>query len=196
MNLRVYQRHNDWFLLGSALALLLIGAVAIYSATRVSAGDATGFFDRHLVYLGLGGGVFLFFYFLPLRIWEDAAYVVYGASLLFLVVVLLFGIDTYGAQRWFALGPLRVQPSEFAKIALVAVLARYLASKRVDLARPGALITSFALVLAPMVLVLRQPDLGTAAAFPALALPMLLWAGIPRLLLFFLLSPLLGLVLI
>ena len=196
MNLRVYQRNNDWLLLGSAFLLLAIGAVAIYSATRVSTGDASGFFDRHLIYLGLGGGVFLFFFFLPLRVCEDAAYVVYGASIVLLVIVLLFGVDSYGAQRWFAVGPFRFQPSEFAKIALVAVLARYLASKRVDLARPGAVLISFAFILVPMLLVLKQPDLGTAAAFPALALPMLLWGGIPRLLLFFLLSPLLGLGLI
>ncbi|MEZ4651292.1 MAG: rod shape-determining protein RodA [Candidatus Eisenbacteria bacterium] len=196
MNLRVYRKHNDWLLMLPTLLLVLAGVATIYSATRLATGDASGFFERHLMYLAMGSVVFGFFFFLPLRLWEDWSYVVYGISLLLLVAVLLFGVDSHGAQRWFQVGPLRSQPSEFAKLALVAVLARYLGGKRVDLSRPGPLAIAMLLVLAPTALVLQQPDLGTAGAFPALALPMLIWAGMPRILLFILLSPIIGLLLV
>ena len=196
MTLRVYRKHNDWLLMLPILLLVTVGVATIYSATRLAAGDASGYFERHLVYLGMGSVVFALFLFLPLRLWEDWAYVVYGFSLALLALVLLLGIDSHGAQRWFQLGPLRFQPSEFAKLALVAVLARYLAGKRVDLSRAGPLAVTLLLVLAPTALVLQQPDLGTAGAFPALALPMLIWAGMPRVLLFVLLSPILGLLLV
>lgn len=196
MNLRVYRKHNDWILLVPVLLLVLFGVATIFSATRLASGDASSFFERHLVLLGMGLAIFSFFFFLPLRLWEDWAYVVYGLSLVLLVFVLAFGDSSLGAQRWFQVGPFRFQPSEFAKLALVAVLARYLAGKRVDLTRPGPLAVSFLFVAVPMALVLKQPDLGTAAAFPALALPMLIWAGMSRVLLFVLLSPLFGLLLV
>ncbi|MEZ4655253.1 MAG: FtsW/RodA/SpoVE family cell cycle protein [Candidatus Eisenbacteria bacterium] len=188
MNFRLYQRRTDWVLLLPALLLLLLGLVTVYSATHVAAGGAGLYFQRHLIYVGLGLAVFVFFFVLPLRLWEDWAYLVYGAALLLLVLVLLVGDASHGSKRWFVVGPLRFQPSEFAKLALLAALARYLGNKRVDLSRAGSVLIAFGLVALPMALVLRQPDLSTAAAFPALALPMLFFAGLSRMLLFVMLS--------
>ncbi len=196
MNLRVYRKHNDWALLFPAMFLLVLGVLAIYSATRLATGDADIYFERHLIYLGMGMGVFGVFFFMPLRLWEDSAYIVFAFSLILLIVVLFFGVQTYGAQRWFAVGPFRFQPSEFAKLALIVVLARYISGKRVDLSRGGPIVLTLGLVLLPTALVLQQPDLGTAGAFPALALPMLIWGGMPRILLFVLVSPMIGLMLI
>lgn len=196
MRLALYRKRWDWMISLSALCLVLIGSISIYSATQVHLGGQAGYFSRHLVYLGLASVTFLIFLFLPLRLWEDWAYLAFGASLVMLVLVLAFGVESHGARRWFQLPGTRIQPSEFAKLAFIAALARYLAGKRVDPTRVTALATIFGLIVLPLVLILEQPDLGTAAAFPALALPMLIFGGVPRVLLFVLVSPILGLLLL
>jgi len=99
-------------------------------------------------------------------------------------------VEEYGARRWFHLGPLRFQPSELAKLALIAALARFLAGKRVDLSRMRHLLLTLGLAVVPFALVLKEPDLGTAGAFLGLTLPLLIWAGVPHIALFTLLSPL------
>lgn len=191
---RVYRQHWDWVLTLSALGLLLFGFLSVYSATHHPDSARHGYIWRHAVALFLGLGAFSVFLLLPLRLWEDWAWLVYGGSLVLLLVVLVFGVEEYGARRWFRAGFFRFQPSEFAKLALIAALARFLSGKRVDLSRPGTLAAALGLVLVPMVLVLKEPDLGTSGAFPGLAIPMLIWAGIPWMALFLLVSPLLTLV--
>jgi len=171
------------------LSLLALGMLAVSSATHHPESPRHGYFVRHLVSILLGFGVFGLFLFLPVRLWEDWAWLVYGVSILLLVVVLLLGVNEYGARRWFRAGPLRFQPSEFAKLALVFVLARYLSGKRVDLTRPRHLGAALGLALLPFLLVLKEPDLGTAGAFPGLTLGMLIWAGLPWLTLVVLVSP-------
>ena len=196
MRLALYRKRWDWMITLSALCLVLIGAVSIYSATQVHLGGHSGYFSRHLVYLGLASVVFLVFLFLPLRLWEDWSYLVFGLAIVCLIIVLAFGVESHGARRWFQLAGTRFQPSEFAKLAFIAALARYLAGKRLDPTRIGSLASIFGLLALPTVLVLKQPDLGTAAAFPALALPMLIFAGVPRVLLFVIVSPILGFLLL
>ena len=108
----------------------------------------------------------------------------------------MLGVNEYGARRWFRAGFFRFQPSEFAKLTLIAVMARFLSGKRVDLSRLPTLGVAVGLITVPMLLVLKEPDLGTAGAFPGLALPMLIWAGVPRIVLFLLVSPLVTLALL
>lgn len=187
---RVYRQQWDWWLVLPALVLLLAGVLAVYSATHHPESPRHGYIWRHLLSVGLGLGVFAFFLFLPLRLCEDWAWIGYAVSLALLVLVMVLGVEEYGARRWFRMGPLRFQPSELAKLALVAALARFLAGKRTDLSHPRALFATLGMILVPTLLVLKQPDLGTAGAFPGLALVMLAWAGIPRMALVVVLSPL------
>ena len=91
------------------------------------------------------------------------AYVLYAVSLVLLLLVMVIGKTGMGAQRWLAIGPFAFQPSELAKLSLTLALARYFAEDPRrggyglrDLAIPGAM------VLVPLLLVLKQPDLGTA----------------------------------
>ena len=98
-----------------------------------------------------------------IRFWMHSAYVIYGAILALLAAVELIGMMGMGAQRWIDLGLFQLQPSEIMKIAIVLALARYFHGTTLeDIARPVYLIVPLALVAAPVVLVLRQPDLGTA----------------------------------
>jgi rod shape determining protein RodA len=100
-----------------------------------------------------------------------------------------------GAERWIALGALKLQPSEFAKIGLLLALARCLSAKSVELAKPSSLLAPAALVVLPFALVLKQPDLGTALVMGGMVLPMLLWAGMPLFEIALLVSPLLSMLL-
>ena len=105
-----------------------------------------------------------------------------------LLAVNLVGTEALGAQRWLALGPFQVQPSEFAKLSTIvlvaAILDRFPIQKPVDLLRP------FGVILAPWALVLIQPDLGTSLVFGAVLLGMLYWSAMPWQWLLLLLSPL------
>jgi rod shape determining protein RodA len=107
-----------------------------------------------------------------------------------LVVVLFAGQVSGGAGRWLGVGPLRFQPSEPAKLATVLFLAHYLSGKRCDLRRFVPLAGALALVGLPCLLVLKEPDLGTALAFAAFGGGMLVWAGLPWVTLFVMISPL------
>src|SRR3546814_18691310 len=98
-----------------------------------------------------------------MRVWLRYAYPIYGVTLLLLTAVELVGTIGMGAQRWIDLGLFNLQPSELMKLALVLALARYFHGLNLeDTGRPAYLVVPLALVAAPIALVLRQPDLGTA----------------------------------
>lgn len=119
----------------------------------------------------------------PLRYLENISWPAYLGVVLLLAVVLLIGPEVAGSRRWLALGPMRLQPSEFGKVALVVLLATWL-GRRVEVgSRVGATLGSMVLAMAPAVLVLREPDLGTSLVFLAIWLGMIFWYGISGLLL-------------
>src|SRR5262249_916293 len=91
--------------------------------------------------------------------------VVYGLSLLTLLAVPVFGTSAHGAKRWFALGPVRIQASEFGKYALVLLLARVIARSGDKVETWRGLALPAALTLVPFALVAKQPDLGTALTY-------------------------------
>src|SRR5581483_5703292 len=98
------------------------------------------------------------------RFWVRYAYVLYAVAFVLLIYVEIAGHIGMGAQRWIALGPLQLQPSEMMKIALVLALARYFHGLSYeDIGKPHHLILPILMVFLPAGLVLMQPDLGTAA---------------------------------
>jgi len=131
---------------------------------------------------------------MPYRVLYALSYVFYGVMLMLLAGVLIHGQDSVRAHRWFALGPVHFQPSEWAKIAVVLALARILSDRRLTMQRTKEFILPFVLVLLPIGLILKEPDLGTALVFSVIVFPMLYWAGLRLSALFFILSPLLNLV--
>lgn len=120
---------------------------------------------------------------IPLRYLENLAWPAYLAVAVLLLAVLVVGPEVAGSRRWLAVGALRLQPSEFAKVALVVLMASWL-SRRVDGgSRFAATLGSLVLALVPAVMVLREPDLGTSLVFMAIWLGMIFWYGISGLLL-------------
>jgi rod shape determining protein RodA len=103
-------------------------------------------------------------------------------AILFLIAVLVPGIGSnqgWGAQRWIVLGPFQFQPSEFAKIAFIFALASYLSRPEPEVAHPGLFFRSLGLCVLPFVLILREPDLGSALVLMPVGLLMMFAAGVP-----------------
>lgn len=151
-----------WGMVALIFAIALIGLATVYSATYTPKGPSSLYY-RQLVWLAIGVMVMLSALVVDYHTVARYAYVLYAVSLVLLLLVMAFGKTGMGAQRWLAIGPFAFQPSEFAKLSLTLALARYFAEdpKRGgyglrDLVIPGAM------VVVPLVLVLKQPDLGTA----------------------------------
>ena len=113
---------------------------------------------------------------------------VYIATLVSLLAVKLVGTSALGAQRWISIGGLNIQPSEFAKLAAILLLAGILAKHPIE--RPVDLLRPMAVISVPWAMVFIQPDLGTSLVFGAVLLAMLYWAGLPLEWLILLISPL------
>jgi len=130
-------------------------------------------------------------------IWlEWAAQPIYGFCVILLFLTLFIGTGAGTAESvsgWIAIGPVRAQPAEVAKIGVILMLARVLGSWREAPKTIWMLWKPILVVLVPMALVMLQPDLGTALVFASILLAMLFWAGTPLAMLFFLASPVIGL---
>jgi len=116
---------------------------------------------------------------IDIRFWMRAAYPAYAIAFLLLIVVQVAGHVGLGAERWIQIGPIQLQPSELMKIALVLALSRYLHGMSVeDVSKPLRLIVPLVMIVVPAVLVLKQPNLGTATILMADGCSMLFLAGL------------------
>lgn len=168
------------------MAIIALGLVTIASATQVTSAPGEGSFG--FVYkqlLGIAVGTAAFSFFLLWRYEELTRYakVLYGANLAMLLAVLLIGHSAGGAQRWVQIGPFLFQPSEFAKLVVIIGLAVFLSQREGRLDRFQDLLPALAYVGVPTLLILAQPDLGTALVFVAITVGMLYVAGARPLLL-------------
>ncbi len=179
-------RKIDWTLLIVALALASIGILLIYSA--LPTGKA---WSRQLIYLFVGVVFMFVMWKIPLRIHYSLGWIYYALTLIILIFVLLQGGDV---KRWISIGPIGFQPSEFAKLAMVFTMGRYLYDRKKEIANPKIVIGAIVLTAVPFAIVMGQPDLGTAMVFTAILVASLYTAGMPELTLFLLASPFLSLV--
>jgi rod shape determining protein RodA len=184
-NLRRRQSGPDRVLWGVPLALTGLAGILIASTQRQA--DYADWY-QHWITAAIGMALALLLARTPVDRLRQFQWPIYGATILSLIAVRLVGISALGAQRWINIAGFHVQPSEFAKVAaillLAGVLSRYPVERPVDLWRPIGLIGL------PWVLVFIQPDLGTSLVFGAVLLVMLFWAGMPFAWLVLLLSPL------
>jgi rod shape determining protein RodA len=185
----------DWTLALVALILSLMGILLIYSAKHYATNVAErGIYLKQMVWLILGFCACAIVFFIPLRFYEVFSYLFYFAVGMMLLIILMAGSSKMGAIRWFSLGGLNLQPSEFAKIATVFALSRYLAYSKRSIYSFKWLATVLGIALVPALLILKQPDLGTSLVFFAILIFMLFWAGVPSLYLFLIVSPFLSLI--
>ena len=178
-------RRTTSLLLGSTAFLVLGGLVMVLSASSISAyaqyGDSFRFFQRQAAYAGVGVGTLLLTSRMRYRVWQRLALPFLAVTLALLVSVLHpgAGVSAYGSSRWLEFGPVMIQPSEIAKLALVVFAASVLARKWGKLDHVGHL----ALPLLPVVLlvaglVMAQPDLGTTLIIAGTLFLLLFAAGV------------------
>jgi rod shape determining protein RodA len=168
--------HIDWALIGALLALAGMGVLMIYSATSTA---APRLYVSQLYALALGLIALLVAMSVDYRTLADRSHWIYFAILALLVYVMLFGAVRGGARRWIPLGVFNLQPSEFAKLVVALVLAKYYGEIRRASPGPSDLAIGGALVALPMLLIMRQPDLGTAATIVPVFLVIVYVAGLP-----------------
>ncbi len=187
-------RDFDYGILFVTLAIAVIGILMIHSATFEGDGITSTLVKKQVVWalaglLAMGIGILI-----SQDTLEGLAPFLYGIALILLAAVLIIGVGKMGERRWFEFGPMRLQPSELAKYAVIVVLARYLASRKTNLNRPIHLLLPLIIVLVPTALILREPDLGTSIIFVLILLPMLFWAGVKPIYLLLLAAPVISMI--
>ncbi len=157
--------HVDWLLLGAIVLLSVVGVAMIYSTTYVttSVGGHPGTQPMTQVYaLGIGLVALLVCLAIDYRMFAEHSLFAYGGLLVLLVFVLFKGQTQMGGQRWIPIGPFHLQPSEFGRICVALVLAMYFGENRRGAKNPYDLVVGGVLTLIPLLLIAKQPDLGTA----------------------------------
>ena len=172
----------DWVLVGTVLIICLTGIFMVYSATYTKIeGALSGLSLRQLYWLGYGLAGLTVLLFLDYHLFQRYGYLLFFLSLLLLILVPITGRIVSGAQRWLIFGPFRVQPVEFAKLALILALAKYFSeTAREPPLRLRDLALPVCLIGVPAFLVAAQPDLGSALLLIFLGGSILVVAGLRR----------------
>ncbi len=188
-------RNFDWMLLIPVLMLIGFGLLTLYSVGHVpdelkeSVHTAESvFFHRQLIWAAAGIAAVIVAMLIPFRYYESAAVLFYSIGVILLVAV-LFLSSGRSTSRWIVIGGFNLQPSEFMKVALIFLLARFLAEKKNNPNKIRVIAVSIGVAAVPTLLVMKQPDLGTALVFPALVLPILYWRGLSEGIIMLFLTP-------
>ena len=165
----------DWLSVLLFFLIALLGWLNIFAAVY----DETVYqniFDlslnsgRQLIFIGVSILLITTIMVMDFRFYDTFAYVIYGAIIILLIVVLLFGREVAGSRSWFEIGPFRLQPSELAKFATGLAIARYISSSGFRMDRFSGQIMAFAIIFLPAGLIILQGDAGTAIVYSALIL--------------------------
>lgn len=150
--------------------LVLVGLALIYATSR--SGDTLPVFYRQTAYVGIGVVAFIVFSWSNYHQLAKFNRIVYGVLLVFLSYLIVFGDPIRGSARWIDFGVFNLQPAEFAKLVVILGLARWLYLRRGQINSPANIVLTFIYAAVPAVLILRQPDLGSAAII------MVIWFGL------------------
>jgi len=162
-----------WPLFFLAVLISLVGIVAIFSASH---SHGANYAAKQLVWLAVSIFVLFAVVWIGYRRLLGYSYAFYFISVALLVGVIVLGEARLGAQRWIEIGPFVLQPSEFAKVAVILTLAQYLGERARNRYQTKRFLIAFMLVAFPMVFILKQPDLGTTLIFiPILFCVLFLW---------------------
>ncbi len=175
--LRKFWRYGDKFMTVTILSLLALGLVAVWSFSP----QYSNFFLRQALWAVIGIAVFTFFSFVDYRIFRNHGVflvILYFAMILILGVLLVAAPETRGVKAWFKVGRTGVQPVELTKLVLVLVLAKYFSRRHVEIARLQHLLISGLYAGVAVIMVLLQPDLGSAIILISIWLAVVVFSGI------------------
>jgi rod shape determining protein RodA len=170
-------RHVDVVLIGLVLATAAFGALMVFSATRHSS-TPYSFITKHVMFIGLGLVAMAACAAVDYQRIRDWSRILYVGMVLVLGAVLVVGNVHRNIRAWFDIGPIQIQPAEFAKLATIVVLAAYLGALG-DRLRFRHLVVALVALGIPIGLILLQPDLGTTLVFVVIGAGMLVVAGVP-----------------
>ena len=172
---RLYH-HIDWALLMAILSLCTIGVVMIYSTTSDPTRGVSKLYITQLYAIGLGLGAMIIAMTIDYRTFADKSHIIFAVLIALLAYVLFKGVVQMGARRWIGLGGFNLQPSEFAKIGVALVLAKFFGDNR---GAPGPidLVVGGILTAIPLLLIVKEPDLGTAVTLLPVFLAVAYLAG-------------------
>ena len=183
----------DWFFIGVTITLMICGVSLVYSAT---VNEELVFYDTHwfrqIIFFVTGIAIAVGLVFVKIDWLKRAAVPSYVFALVMLVFVLFFAGDVKGAGRWIDLKVIKLQPSEFAKIAYLITISYWLSKHPVSLFKLKTFAVPLGLFIVPFALVLKQPDLSTALVFTAVTLVGFFFAGLTFTDMFLILSPVLS----
>jgi rod shape determining protein RodA len=177
----------DWLMLAALVGLMIVGVFFIYSATMVKESAAlSAWYNqawfRQIVWCALGLGAMTAISLTDYRVVARWSAVLYSVTILLLIVVLIPGIGStqgWGARRWIDFGPFSLQPSEFAKLGLIFAMANFL-SRPIDELRSVPLFwKAIGMIVLPFLLIIKEPDLGSALILLPVGLTMLFVGGVP-----------------
>jgi rod shape determining protein RodA len=169
-------RDFDWVLLGMVLVLCALSVFEIYSATLHT--KYAGFHSKQMFYIGGGLVAMLIFSKIDYHKLIDYVPWAYGVCLVSLLAVMAVGQKVLGARRWIKVGHMQFQPSEWVKLVLIIIVARYFANLGGRSLTWKDIFKAFALVGVPLLLVLKQPDLGTSLTYTPILIAGLFLGGI------------------
>jgi rod shape determining protein RodA len=186
-HLNEHQGRLDKLQLVALCGLMLLGGVFVYSATMVSGTAAVAAWYhqswfRQIIWYVLGIGAATGLCFMDYRAISRWAFVVYWVAILLLIAVLIPGIGTthgWGARRWIDLAFFQFQPSEFAKLGFILAQAHFLSRPAEELRSPAIFARALGLMILPFLLIMKEPDLGSALVLLPTGLMMLYVAGTP-----------------
>jgi rod shape determining protein RodA len=172
---RLYH-HIDWALVVAIVTLVTLGVVMIYSTTSDPTRGVSRLYITQLYAIGLGLGAMIVTTAVDYRTFADKSHIIFGVLIALLAFVLFRGVVQMGARRWISLGGFNLQPSEFAKLGVALVLAKFFGDNRgapgpIDLAI-GGILTAI-----PLLLIVKEPDLGTAVTLLPVFLAVAYLAG-------------------
>lgn len=162
------ERTFDWITFSLYLSLVTVGILMLFSTEQATINDIWNFksiLGKQVIWVGISLVAFVVAVTINWRNWDTLAYPIYIIGMLLLVGVLIFGTNIKGSTAWYSFAGVSFQPSEFAKLATAVALASFLSNYSSDLRNRKTVLIAFGLISLPILLILAQPDFGSAMVF-------------------------------
>ena len=178
-NKKFFANYDIWLVV-AVIVLSIFGIICIGSAVHINQGEELGTFYKQIIFFILGIGIMVFMSLVDVDLWGNLYIPIYVFNLILLSIVLIIGIggDSHGASRWIAIGPLTIQPSEFAKIFMIIFTAKLIDKKKDSINNIGVILTIIALAMIPIIMVYKQPSMSACLVLVAILGCQLFAAGL------------------
>lgn len=170
----------DWVIIIIVILLVSLGLLALYSVSFVENSFNSSYFQKQITAIIIGLAIMFFLSFYDYRAIDFYSTKLYFAIIAVLLAVIFWGVRVRGTVGWIGFGEFNIQPVEIAKVVMIIFLASFLSKKKTKLSTLARTITSVILVSIPVLLVLRQPDFGSASIIVAIWIGMLSVSGINK----------------